>query len=430
MASSRRTALAATAGAAFALTLGARRSSGASSEQAAAVREWIRRAAIPLRSSVAGGGLDDMAPLRKLFGNARIVALGEATHGTREFFQLKHRLVEFLVVQMGFSIFSLEASMPEAYRLNDFVLKGEGDPAELLKGPLSLWGTQEILDMVRWMREVNASRIGHVEFTGFDMQNPTLALEIIRDFVTKMDSGFTAAFERASRMVLAMNPRSVDPAVADEWDKVVSRLEPLRVRPGGEWANQNARVVLQFVRWAASLMKGPVSMAMRDADMAANVKWILDQSKGAKAILSAHNFHVMTGQLYPNQSGQNDSMGAVLRKTYGKELVTCGFVFNQGAFRARAKTGEMQEFTVGPLPEGSFDATLAASGLPLFALDLRTAPNHGPVAEWLAAKRQTRNIMEGFWQDAPNYTIFEQVVRERYDCLFFVEQTTAARPIA
>nr|WP_321475714.1 erythromycin esterase family protein [uncultured Paludibaculum sp.] len=430
MAPSRRTALAATAGATLTLAHGIEQNSAVTSDSPVAVREWIRRTAIPLRTPVAGHGLDDMAPLRKIVGDARIVALGEATHGTREFFQLKHRMLEFLVTQMGFSIFSIEASMPESYRLNDFILKGEGDPAELLKGPLSLWNTQEIFDMVLWMRELNASHKGRVEFTGFDMQNPTLAIEIIRNFVTKTDSEFIADFERASRMVLAMNPRSVDPAVTVEWAKVVTHLESLRPRPGVEWAIQNARVVLQFVQWAANLMKRPVSMAMRDASMAANVKWILDQSKGAKVVLSAHNFHTMTGPLNPNQPGPDDSMGAVLRKTYGKELVTCGFVFNQGSFRARANNGGMQNFTVGPLPAGSLDATLAASGLPLFALDLRTAPKDGPVAEWLAAKHHTRNIMAGFSEDAPNYTIFEQVVRERYDCLFFVEQTTAARPIA
>lgn len=363
-------------------------------------------------------------------GNARLVALGEATHGTREFFQLKHRMLEFLVTQMGFSIFAIEASMPESDRLNNFVLKGEGDPAELLKGPLSLWRTQEILDMVLWMREHNKSGRGRVEFMGFDMQNPTLAVEIVRGFVTKTDPAFAQTFERASRLVLGMNPRAVDPAVAEEWDRVVTHLESLRPRPAAEWTIRNARVVQQFVQWADSLGKGPVSMAVRDASMAANVKWILDQSKEAKAVLSAHNFHVMTGPLYPNHKGPDDSMGAVLRKIYGDELVTFGLVFNQGSFRARAKNGSLQDFAVPPLAAGSLDATLAASGVPLFALDLRTAPKAGPVADWLAAPRPTRNIMAGFSEDAPNFTIFEHAVRERYDCLLFVERTTASKPVA
>ncbi len=385
-----------------------------------AVSEWIRRAAIPLATPVAGHGFEDMEPLKKIVGDARIVALGEATHGTREFFHLKHRMLEFLVTQMGFSIFSLEASMPESYRLNDFVLKGEGDPAKLLKGPLTLWDTQEVLDMVLWMRDYNKSGKGRIEFTGFDMQNPTLALKIVRDFVEKADVDYAPALAHASKMALALNPRAVDPEIAIEWEKVVKRLEAQRPRAGLEWAIQNAHIVRQFIQQAANMRNGPLSMAMRDASMAANLKWILNQSKGAKIVLSAHNFHVMTGP--------DNSMGAVLRKMYGDKLVTFGFAFNQGSFRAGARNGGMENFTVGPLPAGSLDATLAASGTPLFALDLRGAPRTGPVAEWLGVKHSTRNIMGRFDEDAPNYTIFEQVITERYDSLFFIDQTSAARP--
>jgi len=111
-----------------------------------AVTEWIRGSAIRLTTPLAGHGFDDMQPLAKVVGDARIVALGEATHGTREFFQLKHRMLEFLATQMGFSIFSIEANMPEAYRLNDFVLNGQGDPATLIKGMYFwTWDIEEVL---------------------------------------------------------------------------------------------------------------------------------------------------------------------------------------------------------------------------------------------------------------------------------------------
>src|SRR5579864_4688137 len=118
--------------------------------------DWIRKNAIPLQTVEAGNGFSDMQPLKKIVGEARIVALGEATHGTREFFQLKHRMIEFLASQMGFTIFSIEANMPEAYRLNDFLLNGKGDPRQLLKGMYFwTWDTQEVLDMILWMREFN-----------------------------------------------------------------------------------------------------------------------------------------------------------------------------------------------------------------------------------------------------------------------------------
>src|ERR1700730_5178392 len=148
------------------------------------VVEWIGANAVRLQTPEAGHGFADMQPLKKMIGNARIVSLGEATHGTREFFQLKHRMLEFLATEMGFTIFSIEANMPEAYKLNDYVLNGQGDPAKLLKGMYFwTWNTQEVLDMVLWMREFNKSGKGRVQFTGFDMQTPTVALQIVREYV-------------------------------------------------------------------------------------------------------------------------------------------------------------------------------------------------------------------------------------------------------
>ena len=129
--------------------------------QEPAVTDWIRANAVRLNIVEARNGFADMEPLRRIIGDARIVSLGEATHGTREFFQLKHRMLEFLATQMGFTIFSIEANMPEAYRLNDYVLNGTGDPAQLLRGMYFwTWNTEEVLDMIHWMREFNASGRG------------------------------------------------------------------------------------------------------------------------------------------------------------------------------------------------------------------------------------------------------------------------------
>ena len=161
-----------------------------SPEEQAAV-QWVRQNAIPLKTVEAGNGFADMAPLDRVVGDARIVALGEATHGTREFFQLKHRMVEYLAARKGFTIFSIEASMPEAYRLNSFVLRGEGDPKQLLKGLYFwTWNTEEVLDMILWMREFNRSGKGRIEFTGFDMQTPTLPMETVRDFLVAHDAAY------------------------------------------------------------------------------------------------------------------------------------------------------------------------------------------------------------------------------------------------
>ena len=156
--------------------------------------QWLRKHSVPLQTVEAGHGFTDLQPLGRMVGNARIVELGEATHGSREFFQLKHRLIEFLANQKGFTIFSIEANMPEAYRLNEFVLDGVGDPKQLLKGMYFwTWDTQEVLDMIMWMRDYNKSGKGRIEFTGFDMQTPTVSIDIVRKFVRSNDPTFYSA---------------------------------------------------------------------------------------------------------------------------------------------------------------------------------------------------------------------------------------------
>jgi erythromycin esterase-like protein len=166
--------------------------------------EWIRNMAIPLKGSTPGEGDEDLRPLKNLVRSARIVALGEGTHGTSEFFRMKHRILEFLATEMGFTIFSIEANMPEAYRVNDFVLTGRGDPKALLKGMYFwTWNTQEVLDMILWMRDFNQSGRGRIEFTGFDMQTPTVAMQIVRDFVAANDPDLAPAVLSARNLTVS-----------------------------------------------------------------------------------------------------------------------------------------------------------------------------------------------------------------------------------
>src|ERR1700731_2659437 len=116
------------------------------------VTSWFKSAAIPLDSTSPESGLDDLRQLQSTIGDARIVAMGEATHGTREFFQLKHRMLEFLVGRMGFTVFGIEANWPESLAVNDYVLNGNGDPAQALAGLYFwTWNTEEVLDLILWM---------------------------------------------------------------------------------------------------------------------------------------------------------------------------------------------------------------------------------------------------------------------------------------
>lgn len=550
------------------------------------VVEWIAAHAVRLQTPEAGHGFADMQPLRKIVGDARIVSLGEATCGSREFQQLKHRMLEFLATEMGFTIFSIQANMPQAYRLNDFVTTGQGDPAKLLRDMhFWTWDTEEVLDMILWMRAFNQSGKGRVQFTGFDMEPPDVASRIVSDFVDGTDPDYTptvrhsvdqirkqkcetipavgqatatfpvkdAAGKRVrfsgyiktegvttgsaglwwcvygksgilgldsmhSRGVtgstdwkrydieipVAAEARSIDfgvefsgtgtawfdglsveldgapyseksdfdldfesssprgfltsfgysmdvdsqvfhngkhslrisrapedlekaaPArvISAGWRAIVRHMEASReayAKKGAsardiEWAIQNARIVMQATQSRAKQMP-------YDRGLADNVKWILDNNRGAKIVLWTHNGHVSTAS-----ADGRDPMGALLRKVYGGQMVVFGFAFNQGSFHAIDESkGIVQDFTVTPAPAGSLDATFAATGIPLFALDLRDAPTTGPVAAWLSELHKSRSIDLFYSESTPAKSLVELRAAQSFDAMLFVEKTTAPR---
>jgi len=239
----------------------------AAAQETKPVEEWIASHAVPLTTPAAGHGFKDMEPLKQAVGNARIVSLGEATHGTREFFQLKHRMLEFLATEMGFSIFSIEANMPEAYRLNDFVLNGKGDPAALIHGMYFwTWDTKEVLDMVLWMRQFNQSGKGRIQFTGFDMQTPDVANTIVRDFVAKADSGYASVLAHASELARAPAAAQSAPFGTANGTFPVAKAAGKTIRFSGYIKTEN---VLQYAGfwWRADGDKGP--LAFKDLAAAA-----------------------------------------------------------------------------------------------------------------------------------------------------------------
>ena len=171
----------------------------------AAVREsplpaWIRRHAQPIETCAPREDAHDLAGLRRIVGASRIVALGDGTLGTREFFQLKHRIIDYLATEMGFTTVAIDANLPEAWKLNDYVVDGRGDPKTLIGGMyLWNWNTEELLAFVEWARAFNASGRGRIRFAGFGMIKPGVPGTIVGDFVSRVDS----AWADSARAMLA-----------------------------------------------------------------------------------------------------------------------------------------------------------------------------------------------------------------------------------
>lgn len=387
---------------------------------------WLGANAVPFATDRAGGGLDDLKPLRGMIGDARLVSLGEATHGTAEFFRMKHRLLEFLATEMGFTVFAIEASMPEAFRVNDYVLHGRGDPKELLRGMYFwTWNTQEVLDMILWMREFNASGRGRVEFLGFDMQEPKVAAENVRAFVAKSDPDYAAKLDDAYAALKDNNrPRQGgdDPAARAEIGKLAARAEAvlkhleddrdrLVEAAGGDkeavdWAIQNARIVVQAVRVA--IEPGDY----RDRSMAENVDWILaHRPAGTKAVLWAHNGHV---------ARRPGAMGGFLAGRHKDDMVVAGFAFHEGQYTAVARGAGLQANDAGPSGPGSIEGAFHQAGLPRAILDLRKVDKASADSGWLAEPIDHRNI--GALAMSPAF--FPCDLPGNYDLLIYFDHTT------
>jgi erythromycin esterase len=387
-------------------------------------KDWLKKNALPFDTAEPGHGFADLKPLRDLVGQARIVSLGEATHGTSECFKMKHRLTEFLAGEMGFTHFAIEANMPEAYRVNRYVLTGKGDPKELLRGMYFwTWDAQEVLDLIEWMRAFNASGKGKMQFLGFDMQFGRVATDNVRAFVKEADPDYASELEKAydgladywgtaeqAKAARGLSREEKDKRAARALD-VVKHLEAgregyLKKAQADEVdrATQDARVAWQAVREAAG---GP---AHRDECMAENVGWILGHApKGSKIVLWAHNGHV---------ARRPGWMGSYLAKRYGKDMVVAGFALHEGRYTAVGKGGLTDANEAKPPPAGSVEWNCHETGLPRFILDLRGAKDSP--GSWLAKPQLFRSI----GALAMDQQFYPTTVADDYDLLIYFDRTT------
>jgi len=397
---------------------------------------WLKERAIPLETSEPGQGFEDLLPFGDMVGGARVVTLGEATHGTHEFFRLRHRLFEFLVEKLGFTIFAIETNMSEAYDIDQYVLTGEGDPRSVLAGTYCwTWNTEEILDLVMWMRAYNADpqHARKLRFYGFDMQYAPRAVKMIRRYLALVDP---AAADKLAVLRPLTLPFFLTDLRIEEKQALATAVDIL----GGQMTKRRAAYVARSdaATWAVirhqvellrqylvlSLSKGDHYALARDTAMAANLKWILDhEGPEAKMVVWAHNSHVMR---------LKGHMGGYLRNALGSDLRTFGFVFNQGGFQAVPRSFTephqgLQGLSLAPARKDSLDAVLAETGHRLACFDLRDRPAISGGSTWFDKARASRSIGAVMFEGRSLY--LEDKAWEIYDGLFFVESTTRARPL-
>ncbi|MFD6274784.1 erythromycin esterase family protein [Streptomyces sp. NPDC060209] len=408
------------------------------------VRE-LARVAEPLRSTVPGAPDGDLRPLGRMIGSAKIVGLGEATHGSRQFFTMKQRVFRYLVEEKGFTTFALEAPWSTGLVLNEYVLYGKGDPAKIMRKEFQssyrIWNTGEYLDLLRWMRAHNVRHPDHpVQFMGEDngYAGPELFDEVTH-YVSAHHPKLLPEFRRLYRELRPMG--SVEETVNGNLAKPVAErkrtaamvrraYELLQAQgPHGdgqayEWALQHARAISQTgTLYAYYDFDDPEKIAQamlyRDQVMAENTVW-WQRHTGHRMLLSAHNGHVSYESDNPEQYPK--TQGEFIRQTAGAEYMNIGYTFGQGAFNAMDLTDPEEpyrRFSVEPLGAGSNEAVLERVSGRDYYLDLRAVPESAQ--DWLMAKRPTRSIGNS-WPEA----LYETSLGRQFDVLIHLHRVTAA----
>jgi erythromycin esterase len=415
-------------------------------ENQAATVDWVKTHSVPFTTDDPNANDSDLQPLQQMIGSARLVALGESTHGTREFFRMKHRVFSWLVRNMGFTHFGIEASLPEALAVDRYVQTGIGDPAALVRGMgFWTWSTEEVIALVRWMRQWNESGgQPRVYFTGFDMQAPGVAMDSVQAFTTEMNpasgDSVRAAYTCLApfRNIGTRGPqydayRVLSQAEQDSCRSQLASVDSLFARRLAQWSatagadratlmQRLARLVSQWEDYARFTQS--VAGIARDRHMAENVAWWRSRTNGTGTMLWAHNGHI---------SRQSPWMGMHLAARYGSDYVNFAQTFSAGTFNAitQLPSGAFASLVThgvaGSWP-GSVEAMLDATTMTRAIFDTRAIPGGGTAASSLRRRLTMRFIGSVFAPSAsPGIYQATLLLPEDFDVIIWFRDASASR---
>lgn len=403
----------------------------------------------PLEDSEAFGARFDR------FGGARVVLLGEATHGTSEFYRARAAITRRLIERHGFNIVALEADWPDAAQLDRWV---RGRPAAPRDGgafarfPTWMWRNAEMRDFVGWLRARNAALPPErrAAVRGLDIYSLGASIESVLGY---LDANDPEAARAARRRYGCLSPWHAEPedygravlfgAKDPCEDAAVAQLRALLderlPRPGGDGgdeeelfdATQNARVVRSAERYYRLMYRsGTESWNLRDRHMFDTLRALLDRGgPQARAVVWAHNSHI--GNAAATEMGWQGefNIGELCRTAFGVEAALVGFGTDRGTVAAaRDWGGPVEVMRVRPALAGSHEALFRDGGLTLALLDLR---GRAEVRAALARPRLERAVGVVYRPDSERRShYFDAVLPEQFDAFVWFAETTAVTPLA
>lgn len=417
--------------------------------------EFVREIAQPLSDSA-----DAYEGLIELIGDARFVLLGEATHGTHEFYSERAAITKRLIAEKDFSILAIEADWPDSSRVHRYVRGATADvnANEALSGfrrfPIWMWRNTVIVEFVEWLRGFNSGidpQRAPVGFYGMDLYSLHASIEAVLKYLEKIDPD---SAKRARRRYSCFDHFSHKPqeygyattvGAAEPCEEVVvEQLVELQskaaefLRCDGDlaaeelfFAEQNARLIKNAEQYYRSMFHGRASSwNLRDRHMVETIENLvahLDGSRQSKAIVWAHNSHLGDARATEMSHYGEVNVGQLMRERFGDETVLIGFSAHHGTVTAASDWGAPAERKkVRPALRGSYEELFHETGLPRFWIDLRNAGRIGALQQ----RRIERAIGVIYRPESERLShYFHARLPEQFDAIIHIDKTRAVEPL-
>jgi erythromycin esterase-like protein len=401
-------------------------------------------------------GLDDDAFAQPFdrFADARVVLLGEASHGTSEFYRARAAITRRLIERHGFNIVAVEADWPDAANIDRYVRhreQREGEEGAFQRFPTWMWRNTDVDAFVRWLRGHNQGRPldERAGFYGLDLYNLGGSIRAVIDYLDDVDP---PAARLARERYGCLQPWSRDPALYGRLaitegyarceDDVVAMLRELNrkrldyvAHDGEEWldAAANARLVANAEQYYRVMYHGAAdSWNLRDTHMYETLCQLLDaKGESSKAVVWAHNSHI--GNAAYTEMGQvreELNIGQLVKERFGDQARAIGFGTHTGTVAAATDwDGEMEVKTVKPSLPGSYERLSHDSGARRFLLDLREG-EHAELREELMEPRLQRFIGVIYRPETERWSHYsEAILPKQFDGWVWFDETSAVTPL-
>jgi erythromycin esterase-like protein len=396
----------------------------------------------------------DLEPLRRQAGECQVVLIGEASHGTHEFYQIRAEVTKQLITEDGFRSIAVEADWPDALRVHRYVqgVSGDANATAALEGfkrfPQWMWRNTVIVEFVEWLREWNRVHSdSQTGFYGMDLYSLHASIAEVLRYLDDVDPVAAlrarqryACFEDFGDPQLYGYAAGTGAAEPCE-DEVVAQLMELRKRAGhimrhdGQqagaeffYAEQNARLVANAERYYRSMFKGRASSwNLRDQHMAGTIQSLLTHldSGRSKIVVWAHNSHLGDARATEMSQRGELNVGQIIRESFGGDAFLLGFTTYAGTVTAADDwDSPAKHKQVRPGMPGSYEELFHATGIPRFWIDLRNT--NGVAAEILRGPRLERAIGVIYRPETERWShYFEAQLDRQFDAVIHLDQTSA-----